>query len=335
MNNTITNDDVIVIFGVDGLQLYKLKQSDCWLGIYIVMDFNGSIWYGKDFILPEFVVPGPNLPKNHETFLFPTFHHLSACQHNRILCWDTSADHFFHSCLFLFAGTADTVRMRAMNGWVGHHGRNGCRIQYGMPGHHKPNQGFYPVMLQPTGWNVPGCDHPDVNVHSIQLPTVQEYQEKLNYVLGSLNITQYRAHQAQLGIVRPSILSGLPFAVPPLKCFPPNTMHHFGLNLGQLLILLWHGTIEHSIHDNNPENWRFKVLVGDAWTTHGQDVADTLRYIPTCIENRTVHNPVLKLFSGFKASQYMIYLYGLCPVLLYGVLPELFYSHFCSLAYAV
>ena len=39
--------------------------------------------------------------------------------------------------------------------------------------------------------------------------------------------------------------------------------------------------------------------------------------------------------SGYKAWEYVLYLYGLCPVMLHGILPEKYWKHFCKLVYGV
>jgi hypothetical protein len=57
-------------------------------------------------------------------------------------------------------------------------------------------------------------------------------------------------------------------------------------------------------------------------------------YIPTCIESRTPRNPAEKISSGYKAIEYLLYIFSLCPALLYGVLPSEFYRHFCKLVFA-
>jgi len=92
------------------------------------------------------------------------FSHLSACQKLGLQIWDASAQASFSICPWFGFGTADTVGMAKLNGWVGHHGRNGCQILCPMWGHHKPEAGnYYPAMLKPHGALPPGSSHPDIN----------------------------------------------------------------------------------------------------------------------------------------------------------------------------
>ena len=47
--------------------------------------------------------------------------------------------------------------------------------------------------------------------------------------------------------------------------------------------------------------------------------------------DRPSRNIAEKLTSGYKAWEFLLYLYGLCPGLLYGLLPDAYYSNFCKL----
>ena len=60
---------------------------------------------------------------------------------------------------------------------------------------------------------------------------------------------------------------------------------HLELNIGQLQVSLWRGTIEHSKNDD-PTTWPFAVLRNhQTWQAHGAAVAAAHQYIPTCVES--------------------------------------------------
>ncbi|KAF8871371.1 hypothetical protein BD779DRAFT_1613954 [Infundibulicybe gibba] len=88
----LTSDDTTVAFSLDSAQLYQNKKSDTWIAIWIVLDYDPTTRYKKKHILPAMVVPGPKKPKHLDSFLFRSFHHLSAIQrenNNRgMLVWD-------------------------------------------------------------------------------------------------------------------------------------------------------------------------------------------------------------------------------------------------------
>ena len=327
---------MLLVLSMDGAQLYRNKESDTWFGIATLIDYAPEIRHGKEMVLPMFVIGGPNAPKNYDSFLFPTFAHLSACQRLGLQIWDASTQTSFKTCPWFGFGTADTVGMAELSRWVGHHGRNGCRVLCSMQGRHKPGAGtYYPVMLKPNGSVPSGSGHQDVDINLITTPSPDEYNERLHHVLGSTSIREYERRRKETGICKPSIVSALPKSIPVPKCFPADTMHLFALNISQLLISLWRGSIDHA-EDDDPTTWQFAVLHNNAvWQAHGVSVAGASLYLPGCLESRVPRNPAEKISSGYKAVEYLVYIFGLCPALLYGLLPQNFYYHYCKLVFGM
>ncbi|KAL0573146.1 hypothetical protein V5O48_008812 [Marasmius crinis-equi] len=332
----IGENDIFLSISIDGAQIYRDKQSDAWFGIAVILDFPPELRHSKYAVPPLFVIGGPNPPKNYNSFLFPTLAHLSACQKNGGLpIWNAAESVHSTTIPWLAYGTADTVGITELNGWVGHHGKNGCRLLCGMPGRHKPNVGtYYPVMLRPHGDLPIGSIHDDIDINTIRPPTVEEYTERLRYVLSSENPREYEFRRRETGIRLPSLIAGVPKSLHPAKACPTDIMHLF-LNVCTLLVSLLRGSIDHGRADT-PENWPFAVLHDvDVWKNHGARVGAAGRYLPVCLEDRIPRNPAEKINSGYKACEYLVYVFGFCPALLYGLLPPLFYRHFCKLVAAV
>jgi hypothetical protein len=59
-------------------------------------------------------------------------------------------------------------------------------------------------------------------------------------------------------------------------------------------------------------------------------MADALPYLPSSFDC-PLHNIAKKLTSGYKAWEFLLYLYGLAPGLLYDLLPPTYYRNFCKL----
>ncbi|KAL4077692.1 hypothetical protein J3A83DRAFT_4356622 [Scleroderma citrinum] len=129
--NRIECDDMLLMILIDGMQLYKSKESNCWIYIWIISQ--------------------PLKLKIVNSFLFPGLHHLSAVQHKGLYIWDASQDCEFISHLFLFLACADGPGLLTLSNFVGHQGKNGR------------------FLLKPDNYNVHGCDHPDVNIYIEQL----------------------------------------------------------------------------------------------------------------------------------------------------------------------
>lgn len=328
----ITSDDMAVMFSMDGAQLYQQKRSDCWISIWVALDHAPDVRYQKKHVFPGHFIPGPNKPKIVDSFSFTGLHHLAALQKEGLMIWDALKDRVFKSHPFLVLATADGPGMTYLNGLTGHQGAYGCRLYCPTKGRHKPgaNQ-YYPALLKPLDYTVEGCDHADVSARHIPPMSAAEYDQNLAYVMASPNETQFKKRRKATGISKPSLFSGLPsnriLGIP--GCFLTDLMHLVSLNLTDLLLGLWRGTIDCNPTDDRA-TWDWAVLWGETWITHSKAVEDAQPYLPGSF-GRPPRNPVEKISSGYKAWEFIMYIFVLGPGLLYGVLPDKYWSNFCKL----
>jgi hypothetical protein len=111
-------------------------------------------------------------------------------------------------------------------------------------------------------------------------------------------------------------------------------MHLMALNISDLLISLWHATIDCTKPDNK-STWDWAVFKSiNIWKEHGEAVVKTLHFLPSSFDCPPC-NITEKLTSGYKAWEFLLYLYGLGPGLLYNVLPNPYYSNYCKLVYGM
>ncbi|KAF7371671.1 hypothetical protein MVEN_00023200 [Mycena venus] len=249
-----------------------------------------------------------------------------------LLIWDAIDKQVHRSFIFSLLETADGPAMADIAGLTGHMGTYGCRQFCSVKGHRKPNGNhYYPALLKPTDYNVDGCNHDDVNGRHLPTVDVHEYSKWLHNLLSSDSATQYQTRRRDTSIVAPSLFSGLPSTriLPLPRCFCSDSMHLYALNLPDLLISLWRGTMQCD-PDDNKSTWDWAVLKGKVWDEHGAAVANAAKYLPGCF-NKPPGNPVEKMNSGYKAQEYLTYLYVLGPALLCGVLPQKHWIHFCKL----
>jgi len=76
----IKEDDVVLMFSIDGAQLYAKKASACWIYIWVLFNLPPSLRYKKNFVFIGGFIPGPNNPKNVDSFLLPGLQHLVSLQ---------------------------------------------------------------------------------------------------------------------------------------------------------------------------------------------------------------------------------------------------------------
>lgn len=328
--------DTLIALSIDGAQLYSDKASDCWMFIWVIFNLSPDKRYKKVAVLPGGFIPGPNKPKVVDSYIYPSLHHLAALQLEGLPIWDAEQNCIFIDRPFFALGTADGPGMTYLNGLVGHHGAYGCRLYCPTKGRHKPGGGHYfPAHLKPDQYSILGCDHGDVDVHNIPLPSSAEYIQNLAYLQAATNETNFKERRRDTGISKPSLFSGLPpsriLEIP--GCFPADLMHLISLNITDLFIKLWRGTIDCEQSDDR-ETWDWAVLKGDIWKMHGKAVGDTTPYLPGSFD-WPPRNPAEKISSGYKAWEYLTYIFVLGPALLRGILPDKYWRHFCKLVRAI
>jgi hypothetical protein len=158
---------------------------------------------------------------------------------------------------------------------------------------------------------------------------------KLGLVINSQDQTEYERSRKLTGISKPSILSGLnsQMLLPVPSCFTIDLMHLLFINLAEFLVPLWRGTPPCDPSDDK-NTWDWEILAGDVWVEHGKLVANPTKYFPSYF-HRPPRNPAEKISSGYKATEYYLYIFGFGPAFFRTVLPKKYWKNFCKLAHAV
>ena len=76
----IRENDIVLMFSIDGAQLYTKKASACWIYIWVLFNLSPDRQYKKKHVLIGGFISGPNDPKNLDSFMFPGVSHLAAIQ---------------------------------------------------------------------------------------------------------------------------------------------------------------------------------------------------------------------------------------------------------------
>lgn len=327
----IKKTDTVLMMSFDGAQLYRNKVSDCWIYIWIFMGLSPCERYKKKYVIPGGFIPGPNKPKVVESFLFPGLHHVSALNRNGGLpVWDALQDTKYLSRLYILLATADGPGMTYLNGLVGHSGKIGCRLWCGLVGRHKQGGShYYPVLFRPNNFHVTGCDHPDANPAESRPINPTRYTESLQKVCTASTQAQYEESRRETGICKPSIFSGLGDLILGVPNMFPGDIMHLILNLADILMSLWRGTLLCAPTDSK-SSWYWAVLQGNVWKFHGYDVAACTPHLPGSFD-RPPRNPAEKINSGYKAWEFLLYLFGLGPGLFYKILPTPIWESYCRL----
>ena len=70
-NLFIDKRDIAFTASCDGYQIFRQKTDDCWLFLMINNNLDPSLRVKKENLLIPFLIPGPNQPKDFNTFLRP------------------------------------------------------------------------------------------------------------------------------------------------------------------------------------------------------------------------------------------------------------------------
>lgn len=129
--------DVALQFSIDGAQLYRSKHSDCWIFIWVIHNLSPKQRYKKNFVIPGGFAPGPNPPKDLDSFIFPALYHIAALQNEGFSYWDAFLGHVItESKVLVTIFSADGPAAAAAAGCVGHSGKHGCRTACPLPSRH-------------------------------------------------------------------------------------------------------------------------------------------------------------------------------------------------------
>ncbi|KIL54643.1 hypothetical protein M378DRAFT_92149 [Amanita muscaria Koide BX008] len=110
-------------------------------------------------------------------------------------------------------------------------------------------------------------------------------------------------------------------------------MHLICLNIPQHLLEIWQDNRGRT-RGNCNTRWEFVVLDGDTWEDHGALVASMHQHLPGSF-NRPPRNPAEKINSGYKAAEFLIYIWVLGLALFQLVLLHHLWNHFCKLVCGV
>ena len=332
LDGDIKPQDIVLMISLDGAQLYDSKESDCWIYIWIIVNLPPDKHYRKLHVRPGGFIPGPNKPKNVDSFLFPGIHHLAALQAEGLPIWNAQTDSQYISNLYLLFTTADGPGLVYWNGMVGHSGKNGCCMYCGVLSRRKTKgKHYYPALLKPRDHCTQGSDHPDINVFKLPPGGCAEYADHLQTIISVPNQTQWDKQKTKTGLTKPPLILALSpsrsLGVP--LCMTTDIMHLAG-NISNLLVSLWRGTIDHAA-DDDPADWPWVVLSDeDVWRAHGKAVEHAGHHLPSLYDRKPC-NIAEKINTQYKTWEFQLYIFGLAPILLYNVLPTEYWANYCKL----
>ena len=98
--------------------------------------------------------------------------------------WDGIKKQMVNSHVIVILNTMDAVALTELDGCVGHHSAQGCRLGCDIKRRHKPSSGhYYAAHLHPNSYAGSGCDHLDINIRNLSKPSPGTYVAQLAKVV--------------------------------------------------------------------------------------------------------------------------------------------------------
>lgn len=72
--------DIALIGSTDGYQIFRQKTDSCWILMFINANLPPTIRVKKENLLISAIIPGPNQPKDFNSFLRPIIDELKVLQ---------------------------------------------------------------------------------------------------------------------------------------------------------------------------------------------------------------------------------------------------------------
>ena len=340
-SGTLGKSDMALQLSIDSAQLRANQPSEAWVFIWIVHNLPPNLRYKKRFVIPGAIVPGPNKPGDIDSFLFPLLYHVAALQREGLRIYDASDNSYIpHSKPLIVFATADSLGSAAMSGMVGHSGKYGCRLYCNMPSRHHTGDGhYYPAMLMPHNYTVPGCEHSDILDNDLAAHCTHldlKYQRNLDYLLAANTQLDFHIRRLEVGLCKQTLLSGLPYQPLPVpNVFTMDIMHLTVLNDPDLFIKLFTGRLNvYEPDDRLTWDWAVFYRNDTLWKAHGKTVVRAVPFILSSFR-RAPRDPARKLNTGYKAWEFQQYMYSLGPTLFRHILPHKYWLNFCRLVAGV
>jgi hypothetical protein len=239
---------------------------------------------------------------------------------------------------FLFFNTADAKGLATVNGTNGPLAAHRCRLLCPQDCQRRENDGHYfPACLRATGPALEGSDHDDIDPAQIAYTscTPAEYRGRVRVLYQARTQADFEEARKKAGISKRSIIKGLKHRAHMPDCLTVDTMHVFGLNITELLVMLFRGHWKKKTRWDDSNTWDFTPLKdSEVWKQLGKLIALARRYLPNSF-GRPPRNLAEKINSGYKLWEFMIVFWGYFPGMLHEILPAWQYRNFCKLVFTV
>lgn len=316
--------DIALGLSTDGFSPFKRRKKTCWPLLIFNYNLPPEIRFHLRHVLCVGVIPGPNKPKDADSFLWPLVEELLKLELG-VSAYDVCASEKFALRAYLTTVFGDIPAVSMLMRMKGHNGVSPCRM-CNIDGLRVPHGAGGTTHYVPLDRS----RHPDV-AHSdrvkrydpldLPLRTHDEFMERAEEVQFAESSAAEERLSKKYGIKGVPILATLSSLFFPLS-FPYDFMHLIYENVMKNLVLLWTGTYKNL--DQGTGDYELNPSV---WDAIGAATAAGGSTIPTAFGARPPD--VSKDRTACTADTWSFWLLYLGPVLLHNKFTRrVYYDHF-------
>jgi hypothetical protein len=319
--------DIALGLSTDGFCPFKKRKATAWPLILFNYNLPPEIRFHKDNRIDLGTIPGPNKPKDYDSYLWPVFEEFMRMQHG-VRAFDVLTNEIFLLRAYLLLVFGDIPAMSMVMRMTGHNGFSPCRMCkiLGVQIPDSNNRVYYVPLDRSLHPTVTESESETAIYDAAKLPlrTEEDMLRQAREVQNVPNKTQKSRLSRTYGIQGVSILSNLKSLSFPLG-FPYDFMHLIWENLIPNLILLWTGQFKDIDEGSGEYQLQPKV-----WESIGAATAAAGSTIPSVFGARPP-NPATHKFS-YSAEHWSFWSLYLGPVLLRRRFRnQRYYKHFVEL----
>ncbi|QRV90366.1 Transposase family tnp2 [Ceratobasidium sp. AG-Ba] len=314
--------DIATTLLANGVQIFKQENTTCWPIMLQILNLPPRERSQVQNVIPLCVIPGPNQPKDFNSFLEPfVLECLTFARGVKAFNSRTGRDFTLRHHPVLVGGDMQAIKhLEEMKG-VG--AKVPCRGCESTAIYHSAKRTYYIPLVAPLSSNNPGASTAAYN--PLDLPNrTEERMKRQMRRMENTTPREYEELAKRYGISGPTILDQIPSLQRPTS-YPHEFLHLFLLNHIPDLITLWIGK-HPSVRTAGCEDY---LISTEDWEAIGLETEAATKHIPSYFTRKLPNiQSEWRLFCGESWSFWVLYI---GPIVLRERLPKRYYKHFMEL----
>ncbi|QRV80956.1 Transposase family tnp2 [Ceratobasidium sp. AG-Ba] len=315
--------DIATSLLADGVQIFKQETATCWPIMLQILNLPPRDRVQMRNVMPLCVIPGPNQPKDFNSFLEPF---VLECQKmaRGVEAFNTRTGRHFILRHHPILVSGDMQAIKHLEEMKGVGGKLPCRGCESEAIYHLGKRTYYLPLTEPLDPDNPAARSASYDPLDLPNRTEARMKRQTEKMLNAKSTREYEKLGTKYGISGPTILDRIPSLQRPTS-YPHEFLHLFLLNHLKDLVALWSGN-DAAVPDDGCENYRISSA---DWEAIGRESEAATASIPSYF-TRPLGNIKTQpwLYCGESWAFWLLYI---GPIVLRNRLASKYYKHFMEL----